>query len=323
MLFGGFRSKIDTDLIEMCETVSRNTNWVYEFDKLSNSDHFEHRTCYFNGNKLRLLSVASTPTVMKINDPLLTIAMPIYGNYKSWVGKDSFEYSHADNAMYFPQGKRHTEGGDKSALLISLDRRQMLETFTSMTNDQKGVNLNLDDARLAKLRIGQFDFVKAFKSLTSLIDQFNDHGLIKNFGLEDSIYRASIILLKPELFLDKKYAEIDRKPNDSAIDGLCQWIDANLDSVITLTELETISGLTARSLQYGFKKKFSCSPMQWIRDRRLIWAHKILSNAASTTKISHVALNCGFTSFSEFSRQYLIKFGEQPNVTLRNSLNNK
>ena len=89
---------------------------------------------------------------------------------------------------------------------------------------------------------------------------------------------------------------------------------------VTLTVLESISGLSQRSLQLAFQKQFGCTPMQWVRQIRLDMARKVLLNARPGDTVTKIALDCGFTQLSGFSQAFLARFGELPSDTLRQNL---
>ena len=321
LAFGNRRSRVDLDLYEMQQTVNQMTDWVSEFDSLDKDSPFQHRTSTFYGDQLRLIAVSSTPTVMKVKDPSCTIALPISGSYQTWVNGKNYRFSCEQGAMYFPSGKRYTEGGDKSTLLISLNERSIVETVKSMLGIRSILNMDLDVSRTLSLKVGKVDFQKIIRNLCLLIDQCDgDPALLKNMALEDSIYRVCAMMIKPELFLSTDDVAFKKTP-ESPIDGLCEWIVANLDKAITLSHLERVSGLSARLLQYAFARKYGCTPMQWVREQRLGFAHKMLLNADELTKISSVAAMCGFANFSDFAKRYAERFGQLPSVTLKISLN--
>src|SRR5450631_3882204 len=99
LAFGNTRSKIDLDLNQMQHSVNSITNWVSEYDSLHHEQSFQHRTSTFVGNKLRLLAVTSTPTVMKVSAPDCTIAIPMEGDLAIWVGKKHFKIKSGEHAM--------------------------------------------------------------------------------------------------------------------------------------------------------------------------------------------------------------------------------
>jgi hypothetical protein len=71
--------------------VSSITNWTSEYDVLDKVATFQHRTSVFATNDVRLIAVASTPTVMKVSSPDSTIAIPLHGSLQAWVGNRQFK----------------------------------------------------------------------------------------------------------------------------------------------------------------------------------------------------------------------------------------
>jgi PAS domain S-box-containing protein len=104
----------------------------------------------------------------------------------------------------------------------------------------------------------------------------------------------------------------------SQLDVVCDYIRANLETKFTLSELEGISGLTSRALQYAFQKRFNCSPKQWITEQKLIVVRSYLLAAAPEDKVSRIASKF-FSNMGDFARLYQIKFGELPSETLRST----
>lgn len=77
------------------------------------------------------------------------------------------------------------------------------------------------------------------------------------------------------------------------------------------------SGVSARTLQYGFRKYRGASPMAFLRDVRLSSARRALVDGRGAS-IGAVALSVGYASRSQFARDYRVSFGESPTETRRN-----
>ena len=92
---------------------------------------------------------------------------------------------------------------------------------------------------------------------------------------------------------------------------------SNLNKRITLDDLVNVSGVSARTLQLGFKDSFGVSPMTFVRDVRLKRSHEQLLRAApGSTSIAEVAEAWQFQHHSQFSKIYQKRFGELPSKTL-------
>jgi AraC-like DNA-binding protein len=321
LVFGNSRSKVDLDLNEMQQRVNSITNWVSEYDSLNHEHFFQHRTSIFLADNLRLLAVSSTPTVMKVNAPDCTIAIPMEGDLEVWVNNKHFKISAGKHAMFFPRGKRHSEGQIKSTLLISVDEDRLNQTARTMLADETFVNLDLSTPRALNLQLGSLDFSRIFKQLCILIDQFNgDESLLKNLGINESVYRILVMMFKTESFIEQDENSKNKIVGTNKINMICDYIHDNLNSLITITTLENLSGLSARTLQYEFLKHFDCTPMQWAREQRLVAANQLLSNATPATKIGAVAAMCGFSNLGHFSTCYGKRYQESPSQTLAKAL---
>ncbi len=136
--------------------------------------------------------------------------------------------------------------------------------------------------------------------------------------LDDLIKRLMVMLLVPDLF------EIGSPPSPSLAPSggfphrdLVDWVMANLDQPISLTDMEQRSCYSRRSLQYTFKQHFGCGPMQWLRQQRLEKAMRLLQESGGQLSLSRVAQSCGYISQSSFSRDFLKRFGQRPSKVRR------
>jgi transcriptional regulator GlxA family with amidase domain len=131
-------------------------------------------------------------------------------------------------------------------------------------------------------------------------------------GLEDMMLRAVVMLLAPKLFL------AEGKRRKTKLNEVCDYIDANLDKKITLTELERLSGHSARSLQYAFRSAFDRTPMQWVLDQRLEAVRRRILAAKAGVTLTALAADY-FGNLGEFARLYKARYGELPSQTLQRS----
>lgn len=95
-----------------------------------------------------------------------------------------------------------------------------------------------------------------------------------------------------------------------------EYLDANLAQPIRMTELAAVTGISVRSIQSGFQRYRGCSPLEFLRTRRLLRARAMLLNG-SDVSVTEVALACGFDHLGRFSSAYKARFGERPVETRR------
>lgn len=95
-----------------------------------------------------------------------------------------------------------------------------------------------------------------------------------------------------------------------------EYLEAQAGATVSMANLAAVTGVSIRSLQAGFRAYRDCSPMEFLRARRLELARKqLLAGTAAT--VAQVALDCGFEHLGRFSAYYRVRFGEPPATTWR------
>lgn len=95
-----------------------------------------------------------------------------------------------------------------------------------------------------------------------------------------------------------------------------EYIDTHFGQHITMADLTRVTGVTARSLQLGFQKCRGCSPLHFLRARRLERARVLLLTSDSVETVSEVAQRVRVGHLGRFSIRYRVRFGESPAHTL-------
>jgi AraC-like DNA-binding protein len=86
---------------------------------------------------------------------------------------------------------------------------------------------------------------------------------------------------------------------------------------ITMDDIVAVSGVSVRTIFYGFKRWRCTSPMGFLRDLRLDKAQAMLCQGASGPRaVSAAAMAVGLTNLSQFSKLYKARFGLNPSTTL-------
>lgn len=95
------------------------------------------------------------------------------------------------------------------------------------------------------------------------------------------------------------------------------YIRLNLRNPVTIDELVEISGVSSRSLYYGFKRWRGTTPMSYLRSLRLALAREELKRAREEGgNVTRIALGVGYDHLSRFSKDYKLRFGESPSTTM-------
>jgi len=181
------------------------------------------------------------------------------------------------------------------------------------------IDLYLDDTRLLALNNPGREADKSWRQICALIDSMCETPeLLAQLGVDELVYRNMVLMFRPDLF-NKSPTPAQHKDmrvaSQRALDPLCSYIHSKLDERITLTDMERISGMSSRALQYAFLQRFACAPMHWVMKQRLGKARLRLLNSPPSDTITAIALAHGFASASAFSAQYMREFGEPPSTT--------
>lgn len=88
-----------------------------------------------------------------------------------------------------------------------------------------------------------------------------------------------------------------------------ECIDRNIDGALSAHELASQLHVSSSYLAHIFKKDLHISIHKYILEKRLVLAHKMIKKCESPMT---VAMECGFSDYSGFYRQYKKMFGVAP-----------
>ncbi|MBY4678525.1 helix-turn-helix domain-containing protein [Marinobacterium arenosum] len=88
------------------------------------------------------------------------------------------------------------------------------------------------------------------------------------------------------------------------------YIEANLEQPLLLSELAAVTGLSEYHFARMFKKSTGQSPHQYVLERRLARAHNLLCD--NEKSVSEIALRCGFSSQSHLNQRFKTRYAMTP-----------
>jgi AraC-like DNA-binding protein len=94
------------------------------------------------------------------------------------------------------------------------------------------------------------------------------------------------------------------------------FIYANIGEPIRLSDIAASAGLNVRTLQKGFQRLLSKTPMKVLHEARLDAAHYDLTVRREAPSVTDVAYQNGFSHLGRFSRDYKERFGQLPSDVL-------
>jgi len=94
---------------------------------------------------------------------------------------------------------------------------------------------------------------------------------------------------------------------------IIQQMEANLSEPLRLADMPPASGLSRRQMERLFRREMGRTPARYYLDLRLERAHLLL--ATSSLPVIEIAMACGFSTASHFSRTYRERYGCTPQGT--------
>ncbi len=97
------------------------------------------------------------------------------------------------------------------------------------------------------------------------------------------------------------------------------YIDAHAEQPLTLGDIATAAGVTARALQHAFRQHRETTPMGYLQQVRLARAHSELMAAdpSNGETVATIAARWGFAKPGRFATAYRRTYGHNPSHTLR------
>jgi AraC-like DNA-binding protein len=97
-----------------------------------------------------------------------------------------------------------------------------------------------------------------------------------------------------------------------------EYIEANLSEDVSLVDVADASAASVSSLTRGFKTTLGISPHNWLLNRRIALAQRLIYER--NTPFSEVVASCGFADQSHLTRVFMRKVGSSPASWRRKAL---
>lgn len=251
---------------------------------------------------------------------LASLVIPYRGEGHFRIGRRSLRNVTGQSFLLVPPGPWRTSNDYLGGVTIRLDPAWIQTVGRTMAGPRVRPERWLGVARTPLvLPLGEPNpielFVRLYRVLGFLHGVVQRHGVVPEpLRLDDLLTRQIVELLAAGL-LAEAAAPQPAEP-DSALDALIDWMHAHCHEPISLTELEQRSHYSRRHLQYAFKARFGCGPMQYLRRQRLWLARRRLERGDPHSTVSGIALACGYLSLASFRRDFQNRFGIPPSTLL-------
>ena len=319
LAFGNATAQVSSDLDAFTAAQQSVMPAVNRYEPLAGRTAFRHRATTVRIGDIKLVASASTPVSVVAGDsPETTLLVPFHGWSTSVIDGREHRWQAGACAMYLPGTGRTGTCSVRSMLGITVDPRRLQATARAMLGPHRHgrLDLALHQARIIPLGASRSPAIAILKQLLPLIDLGGcSEANLRMLGIDDTLHRLVAVMLAPEV-LAPAFARGPISPSATAISRVTEYIVGHLEQPISLSDLEHMSGLSARTLQVAFRKAHNCSPREWIQRRRLTMARERLLAADSSMTVAAIALACGFTRRSAFAAAYTARYGESPSATL-------
>lgn len=321
LAFGQGRSIEYTDPERMSEALSRGGSLLMKHRSAEPDGTFRAQSAVIKTRNVSLVALASSAFHVEASRaPSGLLMVASHGCTDTRRGGRTFEWGKGKGALYLPPGGCSAQSTARSVIGVDIDPAN----FNRVTEVMLGGRAPKPSSAFSFARpcfvdtpVSRFDFGSVLEGVVAAMDLLGgDAHLIERAALDDATIRVVALLLNFEEF---SASEPDTNTPRAVVRRACEYIDANLTGTITLTELETITGLSRRSLQYAFRAAFDCTPMQWVAQRRLEAVRSHILAARQGEKLTTIAGEY-FANLGEFARMYKQRYGELPSVTLKDAI---
>lgn len=306
---------------ELASLVGQSRGWEAKYVPIGPAEKFVTRVASLDINGLKLTAISHSPKATDViaPDSSMMVFTTAGNSYASSINGHLVNFEKGKSAAYVTEGKRVGRGDYRSVLMLDIDKLRLMKTILIMKGETAltANDMKLDIPLELPLQVGNLSLDVGLTHLCGLLDLYiSSYDALEALALDESFYRLIAMMFQPKWLYGSETRADRRSVNPRRLDAACQFARANLDKPITLTDLERISNLSARSLQYAFRKEFGCTPMQWLRSQRMHLARHHLLNATPFDTITSIAISCGLMNLSHFSVDYRRLFGESPSETL-------
>lgn len=322
LAFGNRHASVCTDIDVFSNLITAITPTMKSYKAASDTGTFFHRSAYVEANDLWLAATVCSPIHYEVSsDNSLYFFLSFSGDSTVQINGVTNSVNPHLGAFITPSLARSGTTTDISMLQAKLNLDRLKTTAATMLGAgyKRQIEDRFKEAQILPFKVRNVRFDRLFSNLCKTVDHCElNTDTLNALGFDDTFYRAVTMMVFPEIIED--HITTSKPILRTPIEQVCEFIDAHLTEAIYLTDLEKISGLSTRSLQYAFLRRFNCTPTTYMRQRRLELAHRQLINAASHETVTSIAVRCGFNNPSSFARLYAACYGEQPSTTLKSRI---
>ena len=311
---------ISTNQVEAAECAISRTLSDVQILKVNRNEPFQLR---MNGHKFANASLVynrfNSGTEIKTGRPLSSVLI-ILGNEKPSTFKfDSTSVTVSQNraVCVMPGDSMEIERTDGSEIVVlKVELSGLMDHLENLTNRHqcgqlyfdRNIDLTAPDgamlARAVRYVCSELNHNSAYSHKQSL--QTNLENLLQ-----------SAVLCLPNKHRHQLLGDRQYHVDPFLVRKAEEYMRAHLVEDISIMDLLKASACSRNTLFAAFRNLRGYTPMAFLKEQRLLRAHRKLINAPKKGSVSYIATACGFNDLSRFARFYRNRFGEYPSETLQ------
>lgn len=152
--------------------------------------------------------------------------------------------------------------------------------------------------------IGPF-FYKT-RTLSYIFEKLDDY--VKRYNQDEVHTLFECELLRLCVFISNELSLESHNTNPRILEIL-EYIDANIDGDLSVKTISDLFNYNISYISHEFKKVMRVSIFNYVRSKRVFYAHQLILNG---TKTQDAAIKAGFYDYSTFYRSYIKVMGCKP-----------
>lgn len=199
-------------------------------------------------------------------------------------------------------------------LVIIADMKTVLSVLKTKYNitrfSESFIELDMDNKKMKSIK----NFIQ---STIGTVENFPN--LTESYLLKSNIKELTILLLSDIIASSINIEPIGHSTADlTLVERAEELIENECELLVLIEDIANKLYTTPRTLQKSFKKYRNYSPIQFLKNRKLHQARKLLmEQASSNITVKQAALKSGISDLNRFSNDYSKIFGELPSMTIK------
>ena len=211
----------------------------------------------------------------------------------------------------------HTQS-EYEALFLRIERDAVIGELENLLDQETRSDLVFEPA-MSMAHVAGHKLRELCDSLRRTLYSTDPRGVAQSPELRQLESQLIVLLLQAQPHNYRRFLNRRTVTGSWHITAAEEFMHANAHLPISLGDICRAAGVNARTLQDSFRKRRSCTPMEFLRDVRMEQARAGLLNPAENTSVAGEAARWGFLHFGRFSGEYRTRYGELPSQTLRRS----